>query len=310
MNLFATVLTYPAPSANYRGESEENRTVIQKITYGRFEYPVISPESIRNALRETLAGYGLPCNRSRVDDEEQLAVRFEDYPDPDRYADDFFFGYLIAAGSTERKKILSAIKEGGRDEKTFKFKRDSVFRMNLARGVEPYRNNAIFTQSPLTTKESPWQNAATSALLHRETALTAFQYPFALNIDDCKPKPDWTKSLLKAIGELNDVAGNHARSYYEMAPASIVLRLTNQLVAGYDTYGFDAAGDYPEVIQGLLKGDYPATEFHLGGKIVKDMDPKRGAELVSKGVRLERDPRKLLETVGEAVFAAKKGAKP
>ena len=33
MNLFATVLTYPAPSANYRGESEENRTVIQKITY-------------------------------------------------------------------------------------------------------------------------------------------------------------------------------------------------------------------------------------------------------------------------------------
>ena len=60
MNLFATVLTYPAPSANYRGESEENRSVIQKITYGRFEYPIISPEAMRNALRETLASYGLP----------------------------------------------------------------------------------------------------------------------------------------------------------------------------------------------------------------------------------------------------------
>jgi CRISPR-associated protein Cst2 len=85
MNLFATVLTYSAPSANYRGESEQNRTVIQRITDGRFEYPVISPEAIRNALREMLAGYGLPCNRSRLHDEEQLAVKFETYPNPARY---------------------------------------------------------------------------------------------------------------------------------------------------------------------------------------------------------------------------------
>ena len=42
MNLFATVLTYPAPAANYRGESEQNRTVIQKITDDRLEYPIIS----------------------------------------------------------------------------------------------------------------------------------------------------------------------------------------------------------------------------------------------------------------------------
>jgi len=69
-NLFATVLTYPAPSANYRGESEENRMVIQKITDGRFEFPIISPEAMRNALREMLAGYGLPCNRKRLHNEE------------------------------------------------------------------------------------------------------------------------------------------------------------------------------------------------------------------------------------------------
>src|SRR6476620_11585271 len=97
MNLFATVLTYPAPSANNRGESELNRTVIQKVTDGRFDYPIISPEAMRNALRETLKGYGLPCNRERLHDEKQLAVRFTAYPDPDKYADDFFFGYLIAA---------------------------------------------------------------------------------------------------------------------------------------------------------------------------------------------------------------------
>src|SRR5690606_31560479 len=64
-NLFATVLTYAAPSSNYRGESEENRTVLQKITRGDHEYAVISPESMRNALREQLATYGVPCNRRR-----------------------------------------------------------------------------------------------------------------------------------------------------------------------------------------------------------------------------------------------------
>ncbi|HEX8204038.1 MAG TPA: hypothetical protein VF590_26415 [Isosphaeraceae bacterium] len=313
MNLFGAVLTYPAPSANYRGESEENRTVIQKVTYGRFEYPIISPESIRNALRETLARLGLPRNRIRLTDEDQLAVKFADYPDPEKYADDFFFGYLVAASGADRTKIRNKIKESGRDEATFRFKRDSVFRMNLARGVEPYRNNAVFTQSPLTSADSPWQNAKTSALLHRETVLTAFQYPFALNLDDCKAKPEWTRTLLRAIGELNDVAGNHARSYFEMAPASIVLRLTGQLVAGYDTYGFTTTGDFPEVVDGILRddGDYPGSEFYLGGKIVKDMDkePGRVEALRGKGVTLDRDPRKLLATVGDQAFPMrKKGA--
>src|SRR5262249_394080 len=111
MNLFATVLTYPAPSANYRGESELNRSVIQEVTDGRFDYPIFSPESMRNALREILAGYGLPCNRERLPDEDQLAVRFRDYPDPDRYADDFFFGYLVAASGSDRKKIKSQLVE-------------------------------------------------------------------------------------------------------------------------------------------------------------------------------------------------------
>jgi CRISPR-associated protein Cst2 len=307
MNLFATVLTYPAPSANYRGESEENRSVIQKITYGRFEYPIISPEAMRNALRETLASYGLPRNRTRLHDEDQLAVQFADYPDPDRYADDFFFGYLVAASGADRNKIRAKLKEAKRDEKAFKFKRDSVLRMNLARGVEPYRNGVVFTQSPLTSADSPWQNAKTSALLHRETALTAFQYPFALNLDDCRSKPEWTRALLKAIGELNGVAGNHARSYFEMAPASIVLRLTSQLVAGYDTYGFDSEGNYREVVGGLEGADFAGreAEFYLGGRIVKEMDEKTLGALKDKGVTLDRDPRKLLEIVGQRAFPAK-----
>ncbi|HUY34385.1 MAG TPA: hypothetical protein VMV69_16685 [Pirellulales bacterium] len=315
MHLFATVLTYPAPSANYRGESELNRTVIQKVTDGRFDYPIISPEAMRNALREILRGYGLPSNRSRLEpragaeardgekeEKQQLAVKFADFPNANEYADDFFFGYLLAVKGATLKKVRS---ERGKD---FPLKRDSLLRMNLAKALEPYRHDAVFTQSP-QVKESPWsvqEERSQSALLHRETAVTAFQYPFALNLNDCRMKQEWTKKLLQAIGELNGVAGNHARSYYEMAPASVVVRLTKLLVAGYETYGFKPDGKaggyiFPEVINGILHDppDYPGEEFYLGGKLVKDMPPEQVKKLAERGVTLERDPRKLIEAVSK-----------
>ncbi|WP_025322481.1 CRISPR-associated protein Cas8 [Deferrisoma camini] len=313
MNLFATVLTYAAPSANYRGESAENRAVIQKITKGRFEYAIISPEAIRNALRETLRKLGLPCNRSRLDDEEQLAVEFQDYPDSGRFADDFFMGWMIAPKPQERKKILDAVaKSPHRSSQPFTFKRDSVLRMNMAVALEPYRHDSVFTQSPLNAGKSPWKNATSSQLLHRETAYTAYQFPFALNLEDCRVKPHWTRTLLRAIGQLNEVAGNHARSYFEMAPASIVVRLTPSLVAGFNTYGFEIAEDgrhvLPEIEQGLLAGetadeaDFPGGEFYLGGKVVRDMDEATVKELQNRGVTLDRSPQRLLERVADAAL--------
>ena len=244
----------------------------------------------------------MPCNRSRLHDEDQLAVRFADYPDADQFADDFLFGYLVAASGKDREKIRKEIAEKRSKDaaKAFTFKRDSVLRMNLAKALEPYRFNAVFTQSPLSAKDSAYKNSDTSALLHRETAHTAFQFPFALSGEDCKPKPNWVRALLKAIGELSDVAGNHARSYYEMAPASIVVRLTSQLVAGYQTYGFTLDGKFPEVIDGILhepSADYLGSEFYIGGKIVKDMVPDQAEKLVAQGVTLDRDPRRLLDAV-------------
>jgi CRISPR-associated protein Cst2 len=306
MNLFSTILTYAAPSANYRGESAENRSVIQKITHGRLEYALISPEAVRNALRESFRALGLPCNRTRLDDEEQLAVKFADYPDAAKYADDFFMGWLVAAGSSDRQRIRNAVGQARGNADDFTFKKDSVLRMNMAVAIEPYRHDAVFTQSPLTSADSPWQNATSSALLHRETSYTAYQYPFALNLGDCREHPDWTKALLKAVGELNNVAGNHARSYFEFAPASIVIRLTDRLVAGYSTYGFKITEDkkhsLPEIIDGLLHDDYPGQEFYLGGQIVKDMDEATIEKLKGKGVTLDRSPQRLLETVGNKAF--------
>jgi CRISPR-associated protein Cst2 len=302
MNLFGTVLTYTAPSSNYRGESAENRAVIQKITKERFEHAIISPEAIRNALRETLDQLGLPCNRKRLHDEEQLAVKFKDYPNAEKYADDFFMGWLVAAKPADRKKIVKQLQEQNRDPNAFTFKRDSILRTNMAVALEPYRHDSVFTQSPHNV-DSPWQNADSSQLLHRETAYTAFQYPFALNLKDCASKPQWLRTLIEAIGQLNNAAGNHARSYFEMAPASILVRLTPQLVAGYDTYGFKIEQNdvhtFPEVVEGIEKNDYPGNEFYLGGKLIKDMSQETIKMLEDKKATVDRNPQRLLNTVAE-----------
>lgn len=305
MNLFSTILTYAAPSANYRGESAENRAVLQKIAKGRMQYAVISPEAMRNAIREGLKAVGLPCNRSRLHDEEQLAVKFEDYPDADAYVDDFFMGWLIAAGKADREKIGNELTAKGRNRDLFSYKRDSVLRMNLAVALEPYRHDTIFSQSPQQVN-SPWKNAESSQLLHRETTYTSFQYPFALNLDECKVKAEWTKKLLSVIGQLGGVAGNHARSLYDMAPASIVVRLTQRLAPGYDSYGFEVAENethaFPEVVDAIMKDDLPGVEFLIGGKIVRDMDEEISKELTAKGATLERSAEKVLEIAGNRAF--------
>lgn len=277
-NLFCTVLTHAAPSSNYRGESEENRTVIQKISKGDHEYAVVSPESMRNALREILAQRELPMNRRRLPDEDQLAVEFTDYPNADQYADDFLFGYLVADNKEMKKQKRPA-------------KRDSVLRMNMAVALSPYRFDATFHQSPLNAGKSPWKNSTSSALLHREVSYTAYQYPFALNLNDCATPEGrkWTKALLAALGELSNVAGGHARSYFEMAPESLVARLTPSLVFGLDTYGFDTEGGFPELSR-INKNDLPGGEFVVAGALARELKQDERKRLEGEGVRFFDNP--------------------
>ncbi|NET57976.1 MAG: type I-B CRISPR-associated protein Cas7/Cst2/DevR [Symploca sp. SIO2E6] len=297
LNLFATVLTYPAPSGNYRGESEENRTILQKIIKDGQKYAIVSPESIRNALREVLILMGLPHNRTRLHDQDQLAVEFKEYPNADKYADDYLFGFMVAKPEEAKK------------HKDLPPKRDSIFRCNLAVALSPYKYDAVFHQSPLNAKtknnqKTYWSNASTSALLHREITHTAFQYPFALAGRDCLEQPEWSKVLLKAIAQLNGVAGGHARAYYEFAPRSVVVRLTPKLVAGYNTYGFNELGEFTELNR-LGKADdadcdLPGNEFWVGGEIVRTMDGAEKTRLDDAGVHLYANPEQLFDALADA----------
>ena len=304
LNLFATVLTYPAPAGNYRGESEENRTVLQKISKDGGKYAVISPESMRNAMRETLILMNQPNNRTRIHDADQLAVEFKEYPNPNKYADDFLFGYMVAKTDDAKKMKKQDLPP----------KRDSVLRCNMAVALSPYKFDAVFHQSPLNVKtknnnKTFWNNSSTSALLHREVTHTAFQYPFALAQRDCLEKPEWTRALLQAIAQLNNVAGGHARAYYEFAPRSVFARLTPKLVAGYKTYGFDEQGNF-EAINRISKKDndncdLPGDEFWLGGELVRDLDDAAKQDLESKGVHLYNNPERLFNELADAFVGDK-----
>src|SRR5690606_3338603 len=150
--------------------------------------------------------------------------------------------------------------------------------------------------------ESPWKNAAKSALLHREVAHTAYQYPFALAMADClahEQGPVWTRALLAAIGQLSNVAGNHARSYFEMAPRSLVARLSPSLVAGFDTYGFQPDGSFPELAR-VKADDLPGSELWIAGELVRTMEAAERERLVGEGVHLYESPQRALEAIGEA----------
>jgi CRISPR-associated protein Cst2 len=214
-------------------------------------------------------------------------VEFKEFPNADKYADDFLFGYMVAD------------KEAIKKNKGRPSKRDSVLRMNLAVALTPYRFDATFHQSPLNAGASPWKNLSTSALIHREVSHTAYQYPFALAYSDCKAQPEWTKALIQAISQLSDVAGGHARSYYEMAPKSVVARLTPNLVAGYDTYGFDEQGGFRE-LERIKASDLPGDEFWIGGEIVRTMNPEQQEYLENEGVHLYENPQKLLTDLADA----------
>lgn len=296
-NLFMTFLTYEAPAGNYRGESLPARTTLQKISKGGRQYAVVSVEAVKNRLRERLlADFPEETNRRRIHDANQLAVVYKEFPDAAKYVDDFFFGFLVAD-----KKAIE--KNPGKP-----YVRNAVLQMNIARALTPYEEDTLMCQSPLINGgtpgiANPWSNDNTSALIHREVSDTAFQYPLALAFEDVKAgrAPEWTRALLRHLGELANVGGGHARHYYEMAPRSIVARLTSRLASGFDPYGFTPEGAFPDLERVLAKG-LPGKEFFFGGEIVRKLDilhPGKKAALLAEGVKLFDETEQLLSAVCE-----------
>ena len=129
LHLFATILTYAAPSANHHRKGDDhhrkgddNDKPLQTISKQGRDYAIISPYAIRDALRRILSEEGLPCNRSRVQSAGAPMVEHQAFPNI-LYADDFFFGFCV----TDKNAI--------KDNPDLFPKRDGIFRNNMAVGL-------------------------------------------------------------------------------------------------------------------------------------------------------------------------------
>ena len=323
-NIFGTVLTNVAPASNYRGETQNNRAILQKLTCNDGEqYTLVSAEAIRSRLREMLRDdSNVKLNRSRVinpyatgqkapkrkrgkdgegdeaepEQKDQITVKFEALPDRKQFADDLLFGFLMI---DDKKK--AELKENNGEKQG-----DSILRVNYAVSLDPFPRYNTYTmhQSPKASDDSAYKNAKKSALIEREVHVTAFQFPFGLNLNDLRHTPDWKDAspedkkekmrwvalLLRAICELNGVAGNHARTMYPFAPVSIVMRLTTRRAPEFDLYGFkpkqngNDGESQAELIESLRLGELSPSDFYIGGRIVK-VNPALKAALAERKKR-------------------------
>jgi CRISPR-associated protein Cst2 len=322
-NIFGTVLTDVGPSSNYRGDSEGgNFTPLQKLQYPDGIHSVFSGESIRNRLRDMLRDSDFPSNRSRLSNQGQLAVKFKTYPNPLEYADDKLFGFLALYKSSERKSIVKSLESAKKPKDKGKvdpekirqlelqleeidayagFQGDSVLRINYAVSISPFDDDSTMHQSPMMFVSSKEKAVQSSAIFHREVHVTAYQYPFGLNLNDLRAPEDlnlsdeqkteletkyrkWTATLLRGISELNCVGGNHARTMFSHAPVSIVLRLTTRRTPDFDLYGFkdnqrellEAFEDELPTKNGEKRHRLAGEEFYIGGKFAREHDKLKG----------------------------------
>ena len=285
LNLFATILTYAAPSANHHNKGDDTNKTLQTISKQGRDYAVISPYAIRDALRRILHEEGLPCNRTRVKTAGAPQVEYQAFPNAELYADDFLFGFCV----TDRTAIAN--------NPELTPKRDTIFRNNMAVGLSS-NINVHLQIAPRNTDSSPWNNISETTPIYRQVSYTAYQYPFALSRLDCNSKPEWTKALIQAIAELSEVGGGKGISYIQMSPRSILARLTSCRVPNYDTYGFNEEGEFKELNR-LVDNELPANEFWLGGEIVRQMPPEVKQQLETNEAHLHNNPQTLLDEISQ-----------
>jgi len=304
MNTYAhfAIETFEAPSANFRGESELNRTMLQKLTRkvgdDILTFPFISSTSIRNGFREGIALEGGTVNRSRLKTENLPMVTYAADPDPNKYNDDLIFGYLVV--SDNNKELPPSW--------------PSVLNVTHAVATTPYFGDASFHQSPGTPESSAMKTS--SALFHVEQSFTAFQYGLTFCINDfgsrsikseikTKDKdyvtkvfkqdanPNAYRRLLTVIGDPPKIAGNHARTLFSFEPKSLVVRITNRRTPEFDK--FDPILD---TAKRLSPTNLPANEFWFAGNVVE----KHHGLLLDKGVppkQMFENPSKMLEALFE-----------
>ena len=302
VKLFVSIRTSAFVWSNYRGRVEGNINTLQMVTVGEEMYPVVGPAALRNGLREGLSeeiGHE-NMNGYRLHNQGQPARGFRGPCGEIEAADDVIFGYL-------RSKDLDVCLSRG----ILNFAR-SVIAVNYGLGLSTIKQEYGLQQAPVTVDRSGAanQNATHSSLLEPQFVHTAFQFVFAVDTFQLQAKyRDAAVGLIRTLCQFANVAGNHARTYFDMSPESVMGRVTKARTPQFNTYAWTEQGENTEIAR-LNENDllHPKVcpnggkEWYIGGKIVRDMPTEERQRLIGLGVNLFESPQAcLLDMIEKAI---------
>jgi CRISPR-associated protein Cst2 len=285
--LYGTVLTGEAVAANNRGDNIGNTTTLQKVFHQDDVHTSVSAESIRFAFRYRFQLEAtMPVNRSYDSSTGKLAYEDEKRtqwnPQGDVFIDDDLMGFMDAEAAAKEKEEEVEAEDASEEPKAKKkkekpkgktTKRQSPLAVGRAVSLRPYRAELSF--NCVSGEKSKGQLSLYSAEMHT----TEYQYSFGLNLGDVIKKKH-IASLIDAIIDPPQVAGNHSRFAYDFSPASIVLRVTNahssKIQNCFEHDDEERTYTVARLINRIEAGDIPASEIIVGGDIAKT---KEGEEL-------------------------------
>ncbi|MDP9373084.1 MAG: type I-B CRISPR-associated protein Cas7/Cst2/DevR, partial [Chloroflexota bacterium] len=145
----------------------------------------------------------------------------------------------------------------------------------------PWPGDVVFNVAGIGATPSAATRGAFPVPYSGEVHATRYQYGFALTPEDLLDRGR-ALHLVDAIIDLADVAGNHARFFYDFAPDTIIFRWTDDF-APRMLYPFrlDAGGGLtvPELVRRVRAGDISAGELIVGGSLAETGDGQALAAL-------------------------------
>lgn len=314
LHIFGAIITAPGIAANNRGENEGNITTLQKLLWNNQVHTTVSAEAIRWAIRYYWQTNGNEVNRVWDDNKEDFVWQDQNWlpwtdpegsgKDRDTFIDDDVLGFMLAeAAGTEGNDTLETMKaeqkileqefkglpkedqksDAGKDlNKRIKEIKDRV--KIMTKGTCDKRRGVLEIARAIST--TPYAGDITfnaksgekgrTSLYGAEVHATRYQYGFAFTPERLRVI-ERTLSVIEAIANLRNVAGNHSRFLFDFSPESIVLRITDD-PAPRLLYCFEESENgsisAPELVRKVKAGDIGADELYIGGRISQNVDIK------------------------------------
>lgn len=209
----------PVSFASLNGSDKEadNISSIKKITVGTEEYPYVSSQAVRRALRNQLEVLGWKLSEGAVAEIKKGAATTEQ--NPDEYIDDDLFGYMgtAAASKTEKGKAT---------------KRTSVVRVCPLISLDLYQGDLDFGTNYMGTKAGGDPNIFETEIhsgIYRGTLLIELDRVgcgdgFGTELSP-KDKAKRVKALLQALKNLWG-SGRQSRFLADLAPKFLAAAFT------------------------------------------------------------------------------------